>query len=166
MKNQLFKTFLPVLLILSAITFLGSGCGGDVPPPENNCSNGISYKLDGSLLSFQNSSITAEIVTDGAIGKFYDIWTDENDDFYYHSTITETGETAPFATNWFVLNDVANIITFNGEPTVNIQFTIDQGANAVGDQVTISFSGTYDDSSGVNHTITEGVICTTIDVAN
>jgi len=44
-------------------------------------------------------------------------------------------------------------------------FTIDEGANTVGDQVTISFSGTYDEN-GNTHTITEVNICTTIHIVH
>lgn len=164
--KKLFKTVTPLILLAIITLFIGSSCGSDDPNPDENCSSGISYKLNGNLVSFQNNLITAEIHNDGAIGKFYDIWTDENNDFYYHSTITENNETAPFNVNWFSTNDVANIIFLNTQNNVTVNFTIEQGANAVGDEVKITFSGTYNDNSGVLHTITEGKICTTIDIVN
>ena len=166
MRTHLIKTILPVILLTITILFIGSGCGSDPsdPGPQNTCTEGISYKLDGNLISFQNSLVTAEIFNDAAIGKFYDIWTDENNGFYYHSTITETGETAPFIVDWFTTNDVANFISLNNENNVTMIFTIEQGGNAVGDLVNISFSGNYLDNTGASHTITDGLICTNIDI--
>lgn len=166
MKKYFFKTGIPLILLIIATLTIGTSCSGSDDTPGNVCNSGISYKLDGNLVSFQNSLITAEIHNDAAIGKFYDIWTDENSGFYYHSTITEYGETTSFTTNWFDISDTANIIFLNNETNVNVTFTIEEGANAVGDDVKITFSGTYDDSNGVNHAITEGEICTTIDILN
>jgi len=167
MKKQLFKTGIPLILLALVTLLIGSSCGGgSETQPEDTCNSGISYKLDGNLINFDNALVTGEIHNDAAIGKFYDIWTDENGGFYYHSTITENTETAPFASDWFTTNDVANIIFLNNETNVNVTFTIEQSANAVGDDVKITFSGTYDDVSGVNHTISEGEICTTIDIVN
>ncbi len=138
---------------------------GSIDQVVTGCYPGISFTLDGNFVEYDNAQVTGEIFNDAAIGKFYDIWTDQNDGFYYHSTITENGETAPFAVNWFVTQDVANIVFLNDKDNVNMQFEIIQGANAVGDQVTIKFSGTYEEN-GTIHTITNGLICTTIDIVH
>ena len=165
--KKLIKISTPFILLLVALFTIGTSC---TPPPEpesnDSCNSGISYKLDGNLVSFDNALVTAEIYNDAAIGKFYDIWTDENSGFYYHSTITEDGETAPFANPWFVTSDVGNLIFLNNQSNINVTFTIVDGANAVDDQVQITFSGTYDDATGINHSITDGIICTTIDVVH
>jgi len=164
MKKIIINRVIPVLLVIASTFCIGGNCSGE-EPPQPSCDEGISYKLDGNLISFDNSLVTAEIWNDAAIGKFYDIWTDENGGFYYHSTITESGETSGFVSDWFTVNDVANIIFLNTKSNVNMSFGIDQGANAIGEQVTISFSGTYDEN-GTTHTISEGVICTTIDIVH
>ncbi len=166
MKKQILKTGIPFILLIIGLLVIGSSCGSDdLPPPEDSC-NEVSYKLDGNLVSFNENLVTAEIFNDAAIGKFYDIWTDENNGLYYHSTITENNETAPYASNWFTTSDVGNLIFLNSGSNVNVTFTIVQGANAVGENVQITFSGTYDDTSGVAHTIVDGKICTKIDVVH
>ena len=163
---KILKNLSVLLLAIGAMLIIGSSCQGTDTPEQSSCEFAVQYKLDGALVSFQESVITAEIHNDAAIGKFYDIWTDSNGGFYYHSTITETNESAPFNATWFTTNDVGNIVFLNAMSNVNVTFTIEQGAAAVGDQVTIRFSGTYDDSSNVTHTITDGKICTTIDIVN
>jgi len=163
MKKRFLNNLLPILMLFAGLTIIGPGCQPN--DPTNNCDEGISYKLDGTRISFDNTLVTAEIFNDAAIGKFYDIWTDENSGFYYHSTITETGETSPFSSDWFTTNDVANIVFLNSKNNVVIQFEIDEGANSVNDQVTISFSGTYEEN-GTTHNITDGIICTTIDIVH
>ncbi len=140
-------------------------CVDGVCVAEASCDAGISYLHDGNLVSFDDSLVTGEIWNDAAIGKFYDIWTDENGGFYYHSTITETGETCGFAADWFTTDDVANIIFLNNKDNVSMTFTIVEGASVVGDQVTIEFSGSYDEN-GTTHQITQGVICTQIDIVH
>ncbi len=132
-------------------------------PPQAACHSGISYKLDGTAKSFADNTVTAEIHNDAAIGKFYDIWTDANGGFYFHSTITETNETAPYAREWFTTDDVANIIFLNAKTNVNMTFKIEEGADAVNDNVKITFSGSYEEN-GMVHQITDGLICTTIDI--
>jgi len=164
--KKLIKISIPFMLIITALVSVGTSCHENEVEPENNCNAGISYKLDGVLMNFDNTLVTAEIYNDAAIGKFYDIWTDENTGFYFHSTITEDGETAPYASDWFTTADVGNIIFLNNQGTVNVTFQVIDGANAVSDQVQITFSGGYDDTSGVYHTITDGVICTTIDIVH
>lgn len=156
------KNILPISLLILAVLMIGSSCGDPIPD-TNECEDGIHYKLDGNLMSFSN--VTAEIHNDAVIGKFYDIWTDDNGGFYYHSTITETGEHAPYASDWFTTEDVGNIIFLNNKENVQVTFTIDDGANAVGEHVEISFSGSYVES-GTTHQITEGKICTSIAIVN
>lgn len=162
---KILKNLSALLLAILAISIIGSSCQDPVTP-EQTCEFGVQYKLDGNLVSFPGNVITAEIHNDAAIGKFYDIWTDSNGGFYYHSTITETNEGAPFDVTWFTTNDVGNITFLNAMSNVSVTFTIEQGAAAVGDQVKIRFSGNYDDSNNVTHTITDGEICTTIDIVN
>ncbi len=115
------------------------------------------------MYEFENTQLTAEIHNDAAFGNFYDIWTDQvvngKNGFCYHSMITETDESAPFASDWFTTNDVENIIFLNNSTNVNLTFKIVRGANAVGEVVKIVFSGSYDDN-GTTHQITEGKICT------
>ncbi len=165
------KTITPILLLLVAFFSIIQSCKKkDKKPIQSLCSNdGIHYKIDGTLYEFDNAQVTAEIYNDAAIGKFYDIWTDQvvngQNGFYYHSTITETDESAPFASDWFTTNDVGNIIFLNNKTNVNMTFTIIRGGNAVGDPVEINFSGSYDDN-GTTHQITEGKICTDIDIVH
>ncbi len=165
MKKQIFQTITPLILLLITTLVIGPSCN-DEPEPADSCNSGISYKLDGNLVSFPNNTITAEIHNDAAIGKFYDIWTDDNGGFYFHSTITEDNEVGFFINDWFTTSDVANMIFLNNEINVDLVFTIIEGANAVGQQVNLTFSGTYDDSSGILHQITDGEICTSIDIVN
>jgi len=165
MKKSFLKNVLPLSLLVFALFIIGAGCTPNNNDPTNTCTSGISYLLDGNLVSFDNAQVTSEIFNDAAIGKFYDIWTDENNGFYFHSTITETNETSGFVADWFTTSDVGNIVFLNSKSNVNMVFKIDEGANAIGDQVTISFSGTYEEN-GNTHTISEGLICTTIDVIN
>ena len=164
---KLLKTVIPVILLFTATLFIGSSCAEPLPEPP--C-NEVSYKVDGNAVVFDESLVTAEIFNDAAIGKFYDIWTDESvsghNGFYYHSTITENNETAPYTSDWFTTNDIGNLVFLNAAASVNVTFTIVEGANAVGDNVHITFSGTYDDISGITHTITDGEICTSIDVVH
>jgi len=134
-------------------------------PPQDVCNSGISYKLDGTTVSYPDNTVTAEIYNDADLGKFYDIWTDANGGFYYHSTITETGETGPYASDWRVSADVANIIFLNAKTNVNMTFTVEEGANAESDNVKIKFSGSFEEN-GTIHQITEGLICTTIDIVH
>ncbi len=164
------KTITPILLLVAALFSIGQSCTPTPEPepePESCSNNGISYKIDGTLYEFDNAQVTAEIHNDAAIGKFYDIWTDQvvngQNGFYYHSTITDTDESAPFASDWFTTNEVGNISFLNNKTNVNITFTIIRGANAVGDPVEINFSGSYDDN-GTTHQITDGKICTDIDI--
>jgi len=171
MKNYI-KNLFPFLLLLIAISAIGSACQEPIeqdPEPEDSCEAGIEFKLDNTLIQFNDAQVTAEIHNDAAIGKFYDIWTDENvsdfNGFYFHSTITETDEVSGFSSDWFVTNDVANIVFLNNKDNVNMQFRVIQGASAVGDRVVIHFSGSYEEN-GIPHQITEGVICTTIDIVN
>ncbi len=169
MKNYI-KILLPFGLLIFAISILGSGCGAEpATPEEEQCEAGIQFKQDGTLIQFNNAQVTAEIHNDAVIGKFYDIWTEEQvngfDGFYFHSTITETDEQADFSDNWFVTEDVANITFLNDSENVNVHFKVIQGASAVGDKVVIQFSGSYV-KNGVTHQITEGEICTEIDAVN
>ncbi len=165
MKTNLFVKF-TALSVLS-LFLLALNCNPEPPAEPDVCDHtGIYYKLDGSTVSFDDAQITGEIFHDAAIGKFYDIWTDENGGFYFHSTITEDGETGPFSNNWFVTQDVANITFLNSMQNVNMQFEVVEGASAVGDRVVIKFSGTYEDSNNTTHTITDGLICTDIDVVH
>ncbi len=168
MKNYI-KFLFPFLLLIAGVLTIGSSCTGEPVEEPEGCEEGIQFILDGNLVQFDNSQVTAEIFNDAAIGKFYDIWTDENvsgfNGFYYHSTITETGETAGFAPQWFVTDDVANITFLNDKENVDMTFDIVHGASAVGDHVEINFKGTYMEN-GNQHTITDGKICTTIDIVH
>lgn len=161
MIKSFINNIIPFVLLIVIILVIGSGCNPSNNP--NSCTYGIQYELDGNVIMYDNTQITAEIFNDAAIGKFYDIWTDESSGFYYHSTITENGETAAFDANWFSLNDVGNITFLNSKSNVNIQFEIIQGVANVGEQVQIEFSGTYEDN-GTTHSITNGLICTEIDI--
>ena len=165
MKTLSKKSVLLFLLLIS-LSLSFSSCYPEEEEaqqePSEACDEGIHYILDGTLVSFPDNTVTAEIHNDAAIGKFYDIWTDHDGGFYFHSTITETGESGPFAYEWFTTDDVANITFLNSEENVYITFKIQQGANEVHDNVRITFSGTYE-ANGSIHEITDGVICTTID---
>ncbi|HFX17916.1 MAG TPA: hypothetical protein ENK64_02085 [Flavobacteriales bacterium] len=165
--KKLVTTILPISLLLIAIVIIGSSCNGEPveDDPQETCDSGISYKIDGNLVSFDNDQVTAEIHNDAAIGKFYDIWTDQGNGFYFHSTITETGETCGYARDWFTVDDVANITFLNDKDNVDMTFKVEQGANDVGDHVKITFHGSYL-KNGTVYQITEGVICTSIDAVN
>lgn len=170
MKHYI-KHIIPFILLMLAIVVIGSNCAPPVDPePEpETCDAGIQFKLDNTLIQFDNNQVTAEIFNDAAIGKFYDIWTEESvsgfNGFSYHSTITETGEQSGFASNWFVTGDVANILFLNDKENVDMSFEIIHGASAVGDHVEISFKGSYMENGTLHH-ITDGKICTTIDVVH
>ncbi len=168
--KQYLKHSIAFTLLLLAVLAIGSGCNPANPTSvQQDCEAGIEFKLDGTLIQFDNAQVTAEIFNDAAIGKFYDIWTDENvngfNGFYFHSTVTETGEEADFAPDWFVTSDVANLIFLNDKENVNVHFKIIEGANAVGDHVEIDFQGSYIEN-GTTHQITDGKICTSIDVVH
>ncbi|HHB51582.1 MAG TPA: hypothetical protein ENK75_00840, partial [Saprospiraceae bacterium] len=100
MKKIIVNHLIPSLLVIIASLLIGQSCTPE-PDPTDTCDEGIHYKLDGTAVSYANGLVTAEIYNDAAIGKFYDIWTDENSGFYFHSTITETGETGPYNSDWF-----------------------------------------------------------------
>jgi len=114
-KHSYFFIYLCFIVLITT----SQSCIHITPPPEaDSCSHrGITYKIDGTLYSFDDENVTAEIRHDAAIGKFYDIWSDDNvngqNGFYFHSTVTETGEQAPYAPDWFTTDDVGNIAFLN-----------------------------------------------------
>lgn len=165
------KNLLPIILLLIAISIIGPSCGedntsglADADPLDTCVSAGVSYVLDGQLVSYDNSTVYAEIhpdVVGSVIGKNYDIYTDGMT-FHFHSSITETGETGPYSFDWAAISDTANITFLNNMTNVDVTFTVEFGASAVGGVVRITFSGTYSDAIS-DHTITNGEICTIID---
>lgn len=162
------KNLLPIVLLLIATSIIGSSCGedntsADADPLDTCVSAGISYVLDGQLVSYDNSTVSAAIHPDvgNVIGKNYDIYTNDQV-FHFRSSITETGETGPYSFNWATISDTANITFLDNMTNVDVTFTVESGASAVGDAVRITFSGTYSDAIS-DHTITNGEICTIID---
>ena len=156
-----------VLILFAIIAIINTSCRGEKEddPKKEACEIGIKYKMDGNEVSFPNSGITAEIYpNDPNVGKIYDIWTDDNVGFYFHSSVAEQGQTCGFVDNWLT-EEGANIAAWTQMQDKNFTFTIDQEASAVGDNVKIKFSGSFNDN-GTIHQITEGVICTTIDIVH
>ncbi len=156
-----------LILLLFAAMAMNFSCRGtkDEDPKEEACEIGIQYKLDGNLVSFSNTGVTAEIYpNDPNVGKIYDIWTDENSGFYFHSSVAEQGQTCGFVGNWLT-DEGANVAGWSQMQNQNFTFTVDEEASAVDDNVKIKFSGSYEDN-GTVHQITEGVICTTIDIVH
>jgi len=166
-KHSYFFIYLCFIVLITT----SQSCIHITPPPEaDSCSHrGITYKIDGTLYSFDDENVTAEIRHDAAIGKFYDIWSDDNvngqNGFYFHSTVTETGEQAPYAPDWFTTDDVGNIAFLNQKTGVQITFKVIKGANAPGQPVEIDFSGTFEENGTTRH-ITDGKICTDIDTVD
>ena len=126
---------------------------------------GISYKLDGTTYEFNNASITGEIFPNNPdVGKIYDIWTDEGNGFYFHSSVAEQGQTCGFVANW-LQNEGANIASLTQMQNQDFTFDVITEAYQVGDIVQIKFHGSYDDNNQ-HHEITDGYICTTIDIVH
>ncbi len=150
-----------VLILFAIIAIINTSCGEkEDDPKEEACEIGIKYKMDGNEVSYPNSGVTAEIYpNDPNVGKIYDIWANG---FYFHSSVAEQGQTCGFVDDWLT-EEGANIAAWTQMQDKNFAFTIDEEASAVGDNVKIKFFGSFNDN-GTIHQITEGVICTTIDI--
>jgi len=165
--KKLIKNILPILLLITAIVFIGSSCGSDDPTREEEaeCNFAITYKVDGVLTTHVENVVTAEIWAGDNYTvnkKVYDIWTDEAPTFNFHTSASTQDEVSNHVDNWqetigstLLSNDV------NLESS-GLTFKIEKEAFAVGDLVKISFSGTT--TSG--KVITEGLICTYIDIVH
>lgn len=83
------KNILPIVLIIFAISIIGSSCNGNDDPKEEKCNFAISYKVDGNLVTHNESVVTAEIWPGNNYPinkKVYDIWTDEAPTFNFHTS--------------------------------------------------------------------------------
>jgi len=164
--KTLTKNILPIILLIIAIAFIGSSCGGnDSPKEEKECNHAISYKVNGTLVVHDESAVTAEIwpADNYQVNrKVYDIWTDEAPTFYFHSSASAQGEVSTHVENW--QNQVGSTLLLNaiGLESDGLTFTVVQEASAVDDLVKISFSGT----TANGKVITDGLICTYIDIVH
>lgn len=162
---KLLKTIIPLILLFTATLFIGSSCGSDETrnDEEVECQFAISYKVDGVLTTHIEDVVTAEIWPGDNYAvnkKVYDIWTEEAPTFNFHTSMSFQDEVSGHVLNW--QTDLGSTLLSNA---VNLEsggltFTILQEAFAVDDLVKISFSGT---TTG-GKVITEGLICTYIDV--
>jgi len=59
MKKLFFKNSFSFCLLVFALFIIGAGCNPNNNDPTNSSSNGISYLLDGNLVSFDNAQVTA-----------------------------------------------------------------------------------------------------------
>jgi hypothetical protein len=163
MKTLLNKV-LPLFLLLSAITFIGSSCGDDGPKEEEKeCNFAISYKVDGVLTTHIENVVTAEIWPGNNYTvnkKVYDIFTEEAPAFGYHTSMSFQDETSTHVANW--QEDLGSTLFSNAVDLESngLTFKIENEAFAVGDLVKISFSGT----TVGGKVITNGLICTYIDI--
>ena len=161
--KTLINKGLPILLLLAAIIFIGSSCNGDKPNDEVACDFAISYKVDGVLYTHNEDVVTAEIWTGDNYTvnkKVYDIWTDEAPTFNYHTSMSFQNETSTHVSNWQEALGSTLLSNAVGLESDGLTFKIEQEAFAIGDLVKISFSGT----TVGGKVITEGLICTYIDV--
>jgi len=142
-------------LTLDAVIEIPSACS----------SVAIEYSVNGGPITYVESLVTAEIFVETYYTvnrKVYDIWTDSGDGFYFHSSASASGETSNYITDW--QNNVGSTLIIPGLDFTGgtLTFTTVQEASAVGDLVTIEFSGTF--NSGTE-TIS-GTICTYIDIVH
>jgi hypothetical protein len=159
------KNILPILLLITAIGFIGSSCSGNDEPKEEKCDYAITYKVDGVLVTHDENGVTAEIWpgNDYPINKkVYDIWTDEAPTFNFHTSASTQGEISTHVANW--QNSLGSTLLLNavGLESDGLTFKVEKEASAVGDLVKISFSGT----TAGGKEITDGLICTYIDIVH
>jgi len=131
---------------------------------NSNCTTtAIEYTINNQTTNHIESVVTAEIWDTNnyplITKNVYDIWTDEGIGFYFHSSASDTGDTSNYATDWQTIEGSNIILPGYTISTLNVE-TIQQ-ANAIGELVTIEFSGTLANGD----TIT-GTICTIIDLYN
>ena len=163
--KTILKQTIPFILLLTAIVFIGSSCGSDETRnnEEAECNFAISYKVDGVLTTHIEDVVTAEIWPGDNYTvnkKVYDIWTDEAPTFNFHTSASGQDEVSGHVENW--QNMIGSTLLSNA---VNLEsngltFKIEKEAFIVDDLVKISFSGT----TVGGKVITEGLICTYIDV--
>ncbi len=153
-----------LMLSLALVSLFGTGCWPrkDPPDPEPDaCEYAVHYKLNGQWVQKTEAQVTAEIwpASSNNIGrKVYDIWSDQNPDFYFHSSASGQGETSGLVADW--LQTSGSHLIIDGQViTGQFTFQVVQEASGQGDLVKISFSGT---TAGGDQ-IQDGLICTYID---
>lgn len=159
-----FKNLVSLILVLTTL-FVSSSCNKDDPEKEEECQFAITYKVDGELTTHVEDVVFSEIWPGDNYSvnkKVYDIWTEQTPTFNFHTSMSYQDEVSGHVDNWQA--DLGSTLLLNtvGLKSEGLTFKIEKEAFIVGDLVKISFSGT---TLGGKE-ITEGLICTYIDVAH
>ena len=165
--KTLLKNGLPILFLVISILFIGSSCNNDETPVEPCGGNEfLNYTIDNGTTVNLDAWTAKILIAQGEDDDAFDIWDD--DDFYIHSSSTQEG-TYQYVVDYhsesgFNLFIPGVIDPFNvGTTNILITFTITQTAAKIDDCIEISFTGSYTDSEGQNHTIS-GEIQVALDI--
>ncbi len=159
------KTISPFVLLLIAMSIIGPACAPPVDPePEPEaCEFAITYTIDGTTITHTEAQVTAEIwpASNYAVNKkVYDVWTDVNPQFYFHSSASDQDEISQHTAHWQEIEGSNIILNDANLESSGLEFKVVKAASAVGDLLKISFKGT----TAGGHEVTNGLICTTIDI--
>jgi len=134
----------------------------EIIPINSNCTTtAIEYRINNTTTNHIENVVTAEIwdVSNYPLitKNVYDIWTDDGTGFNFHSSASNTGDVSNHVPDWQTTEGSNLIIGGDTVNVLNVQIT--QQAGAVGDLVTIEFSGTLNNGDNI-----VGTICTIIDL--
>ena len=157
------KKILPLLLLVFSILVIGSSCNGDDTNNVEPCggNESISYTIDNNP-TVNIDQWTAKLLINQGFNNAdaFDIWSD--DTFYIHTSTTEEG-TYQYVVDYHNENGVNLFIpgvidAFNsGTTNISLTFIIEQTTSEVDGCIHITFSGSYTDGDGNNHTISGDV---------
>ena len=167
--KTIFKNLIVILFLVVSMLFIGSSCNNDETPIEP-CGGDefLNYTIDNGTPVNLDAWTAKILIAQGADDDAFDIWDDDN--FYIHSSSTQEG-TYQYVVDYhnesgFNLFIPGVIDPFNvGTSNISITFTITQSGSEIGDCIEISFTGTYTDGEGQNHTIS-GEIQVALDIVH